>query len=185
MPRSAVIVTASAFLGIIVALGAVQMRSTNDAKRPSVGSIGAPPEASQQIMNADGAAPTAASEPPTATIASEAPTSADDMERWITDTTSTDAGLRATAIAALADAPKAKAVPALEHVLEVGEPGRDRQIALRSLHKLALREGDDDGKIRDILRGAVYHGDDEDVSESARAFLEDIESEFASRSTTE
>lgn len=104
------------------------------------------------------------------------------IARWIADTQSTDPKLRAAAIAALAEAPKAEAVPALKRVLTVGEPQVDRQIAVRSLHALALQQDDDDGAIRNALRDAVYHGDDEGVTESARAVLEDIEAEFALRS---
>lgn len=104
------------------------------------------------------------------------------IARWIADTQSTDPKLRAAAIAALAEAPKAEAVPALKRVLTVGEPQVDRQIAVRSLHVLALQQDDDDGAIRNVLRDAVYHGDDEGVTDSARAVLEDIEAEFALRS---
>lgn len=106
------------------------------------------------------------------------------IARWIADTQSTDAKTRAAAIAALAEAPKAEAVPALKRVLTVGEPQVDRQIAVRSLHVLALQQDDDDGAIRNVLRDAVYHGDDEGVTDSARAVLEDIEAEFALRAPT-
>lgn len=108
-------------------------------------------------------------------------TSPSTIARWIADTQSTDAKTRAAAIVALAAAPKAQAVPALKRVLEVGEPQVDRQIAVRSLHVLALQQADDDGAIRDVLRDAVYHGDDEGVTQSAQAVLEDIETEFALR----
>lgn len=106
------------------------------------------------------------------------------IARWIADTQSTDPKTRAAAIAALAEAPKAEAVPALKRVLTVGDPQVDRQIAVRSLHVLALQQDDDDGAIRNVLRDAVYHGDDEGVTDSARAVLEDIEAEFALRSPT-
>lgn len=106
------------------------------------------------------------------------------IARWIADTQSTDPKMRAAAIVALAEAPKAEAVPALKRVLTVGEPQADRQIAVRSLHVLALQQNDDDGAIRNVLRDAVYHGDDEGVTDSARAVLEDIEAEFALRSPT-
>lgn len=105
----------------------------------------------------------------------------DAIARWIADTQSTDATTRAIAIAALAEAPKSQAVSALERVLEVGEAQVDRQIALRSLHLLALGEGDGDGAIRDVLRHALYHGDDEEVTQSAQAVIDDIETEFALR----
>ena len=108
-------------------------------------------------------------------------TSTTTVERWIADTQSQSAQTRAETIAALARAPKAQAVPALQRVLETGEPELDRQIALRSLHALALEHGDEDGAIREVLRGAIYHGDDEAVSQSAQAVLDDIEADMAER----
>jgi HEAT repeat protein len=104
-----------------------------------------------------------------------------DVERWITNTQSNDATTRAAAIEALANAPKARAIPALERVLESGEPQVDRQIALRSLHLLALNKGDDNGAIRDVIRHAMYHSDDENVTQTAQAFLEDIEAALDDR----
>jgi HEAT repeat protein len=104
------------------------------------------------------------------------------IEKWIVDTTSPDPQTRADAIAALANAPKSEALPVLKNVLETGEPEVDRQVALRSLHTLALRDGDASGSIRDVLRGAQYHGGDESVSESAAALIEDLDSELALRS---
>lgn len=103
----------------------------------------------------------------------------DNVARWIADTQSNDAKTRAAAIEALANAPKAQAIPALERVLESGEPQVDRQIALQSLHKLALSDGDSTGQIRAVIRHAIYHGDDEGVTQSAQAFLEDIEAALA------
>jgi HEAT repeat protein len=104
------------------------------------------------------------------------------IEKWIVDTTSPDPQTRADAIAALANAPKSEALPVLKNVLETGEPEVDRQVALRSLHTLALRDGDPSGSIRDVLRSAQYHGGDESVSESAAALIEDLDSELALRS---
>lgn len=102
-----------------------------------------------------------------------------DVARWIADVESPDPRSRANAIAALAKAPKEEAVPVLSHVLETGEPQVDRHIALRSLHAIALEQGDDDGGIRQALRGAIYHGDDDSVSENAQALLDDIEAAIA------
>lgn len=106
---------------------------------------------------------------------------AESIAQWIKDTQSPDAKTRAAAIAALADAPKAQAMPALERVLETGEPNVDRHIALRSMHALALRDGDSTGQIRDVMRHAIYHGDDEGVTQTAQSLLDDIEADFASR----
>jgi HEAT repeat protein len=105
----------------------------------------------------------------------QAATPPPDIARLRADIDGGDPKTRAAAIAALAQAPKSEALPLLENVLEVGEPEVDRQIALRTLHAIALKEGDADGRIREALRAAMYHGDDERVSQSAQAFLEDIE----------
>ena len=94
----------------------------------------------------------------------------DDVSRWIADAQSTDAKTRAAAIGSLADAPQSQAVPTLKRVLESGEPLVDRQIALQSLYKLALNDGDNTGEIRDAIRHAMYHSDDEGVTQSAQAF---------------
>lgn len=101
------------------------------------------------------------------------------VDQWIADTGSDDPKVRAAAIVALAQAPKAQAIVPLANVLETGERDVDRQIALQSLHSLALAQGDDDGRIRNVLRAAVYHGDDEGVSQSAQVVLEDIEAALA------
>lgn len=108
---------------------------------------------------------------------------AEDVSRWIADSQSTDAKTRAAAIEALANAPKSRAVPALNRVLETGEPLVDRQIALQSLYRLALNDGDNAGAIREALRHAIYHSDDEGVTQSAQALLEDIELALAERAS--
>lgn len=117
--------------------------------------------------------------------ASLQPVSPETFAQWIADASSDDSRTRAAAIVALAEAPKSQAVPVLENILQVGEPQVDRQIALRSLHTLALQQGDTDGSIRDVLRRAVYHGDDEGASQSAQAVLEDIEIEFSETGTSD
>jgi len=117
--------------------------------------------------------------PVQADAGSPQPVSPETLAQWIADANSGDSRTRAAAIIALAEAPKSQAVPVLDRILQVGEPQVDRQIALRSLHTLALQQGDADGSIRDVLRRAIYHGDDEGASQSAQAVLEDIEIEFA------
>lgn len=103
------------------------------------------------------------------------------IAQWINDTESPDAATRATAIAALADAPESQALPVLKSVLETGDPEVDRHIALRSLHALALRSTDPSGRIRDVIRHAIYHGDDDNVTQTAQSLLDDIEAVFAER----
>jgi hypothetical protein len=90
--------------------------------------------------------------------------------QWIAETTSGNAATRAAAIAALAEAPRAEALPVLGRILTGGEPHVDRPLALQSLRDLALNQGDADGAIRDAVRHAIYHGDDlarvEDLQEA-------------------
>jgi hypothetical protein len=103
------------------------------------------------------------------------------IAQWIKDTQSTDAKVRAAAIAALADAPKSLAMPALKRVLETGEPNVDRHIALRSMYSIALRDGDPNEQVRNTMRHAIYHGDDDAVTQTAQSLLDDIEAEFSQR----
>jgi hypothetical protein len=131
---------------------------------PSARSTAAQPPAAVTPVEADDEAPAV---------------SAANIGRWVSDTTSPDPQIRANAIVALAQAPKSQALPALARVLESGDPEVDRQIALRSLHSLALEHGDEDNAIRSILRDAIYHGDDEQVNQSAQAVLDDIEAAMA------
>jgi HEAT repeat protein len=130
------------------------------------------------VVNTQAALGVSANDPDATAAQPAAPPTIDQL---IKDTQSSDAQKRAAAIAALADAPKAKAVPALERVLESGEPQVDRQIALRSLHQLALKDGDPDSTVRDAMRRAMYHSDDDEVTQSAQSLLDDIESDLASR----
>jgi hypothetical protein len=97
------------------------------------------------------------------------------VDRWVADANSDDAGVRARAISALARAPKSDALPVLQRVLIGGEPEVDRPLALTALRTLAREQGDNDGRVRDVLRQAVYHADGEAVTRGAQAALEDIE----------
>jgi hypothetical protein len=97
------------------------------------------------------------------------------VAQLIADSASGDAGKRAAAIAALADAPRAEALPVLGRILTDGEPQIDRPLALRSLRDLALNQGDDDGAIRDAVRQAIYHGDDLTKVDDVQEVLDIIE----------
>ncbi|WP_129775767.1 HEAT repeat domain-containing protein [Peristeroidobacter soli] len=99
----------------------------------------------------------------------------DTVEQWIKDTRDSDPKIRAAAITKLANAPKAQALPALKNVLETGEPDVDRHIALNSLHTLALRDGDKNGQVRDVMRSAIYHSDNDGVMQTAQSLLDDVE----------
>jgi hypothetical protein len=97
------------------------------------------------------------------------------LAQWIADSASADAAKRATAIAALANAPRTDALPVLRRLLTDGEPQVDRPLALRSLRDLALSQGDADGAIRDAIRHAIYHGDDQIRTDDAQDVLDVIE----------
>lgn len=112
---------------------------------------------------------------PDAPLVSTSVTPSPETVRHLIQTaTADDAGARADAIDALAAAPGSAAVPVLQKVLGDGDD-IERQLALSSLHALALREGDVAGAIRETLRQAVYDGGDEAVASGAQAVLDDIE----------
>jgi len=98
---------------------------------------------------------------------------------WVGDTQGDDAGRRAAAIAALARAPRAAAIPALRQVLATGEAGVDWPLALKSLTQLALEQGDEDGAVRNVIREAIYHGDGGNVPSLAQDALDTVERELA------
>jgi hypothetical protein len=95
--------------------------------------------------------------------------------QWIADTANADAATRATAIRALAEAPRGEALPVLGRILESGEPQVDRPLALISLRDLALEQGDADGAVRDAIRQVIYHGDDFTKVDDAQEALDVIE----------
>jgi len=95
--------------------------------------------------------------------------------QWIADTASGNAATRAAAITALAEAPRTEALPVLKRILTDGEPQFDRPLALRSLRDLALNQGDADGAIRDAVRHAIYHGDDQTRVDELQEALDVIE----------
>jgi hypothetical protein len=103
------------------------------------------------------------------------PVSAQDVERWTTEASGGDAGKRAAAITALAQAPVAQALPILRRVLMNGEPSADRPLALQSLRDLALNHGDPQSAIRNAIREAIYHGDDQTMAADAQEALDVIE----------
>jgi hypothetical protein len=175
MAQTSVIVVSLAVLGTLSGLAYVHA-NREDAASPEKTSTAV---AARTHVEAPPAPAVSTQEETPAQEASTRQIASADVERWIVDTQSNDAKARAVAIAALANAPKVRAMPALERVLESGEPQVDRQIALQSLHTLALSDGDENGRIRDAMRHAMYHSDDEGVTQSAQAFLEDIEAALA------
>lgn len=115
----------------------------------------------------------------TGPAAAPAPGRPDTVAQWIEDTQDSDPRIRAAAISKLANAPQAQALPVLKDVLETGEPDVDRHIALNSLHTLALRDGDKTGQVRDVMRRAIYHSDNDGVTQTAQSLLDDVEAALA------
>jgi len=105
----------------------------------------------------------------------------DQVAGWIADTQGEDAAKRSAAIRALAEAPRLAALPALKNVIVSGEPRVDRPLALQSLAALALRDGDADGAVREVIRSAIYHGDSDELAQQAQATLDDIEQRLAAK----
>jgi hypothetical protein len=118
------------------------------------------------------AAPTATADPAVSAAGAVSP---DELARWSVDVNSADAGQRAAAISALAQAPSTSALPILQNVLNSGEVLVDRPLAMQSLRTLALREGDANGVIRGVLRQAIYHAEIEDLARQAQSVLDDLD----------
>lgn len=150
----------------VAAAGAVLIAGVLLARRP-------PPEPGL-IVNAEAPAPSAALST-TSTSDSQPATAIEGVAQWIADAQSGEAAKRAAAITALAGAPRAEAVPVLGRILTDGEPQIDRPLALRSLRELALNQGDADGAIRDAVRQAIYHGDDQTQVDDVQETLDIIE----------
>jgi hypothetical protein len=126
--------------------------------------------AAQPASSQDSSASTA-----TGPASTPAPSARRSTAQWIADTASADAATRATAITALAEAPRGEALPVLGRILESGEPQVDRPMALISLRELALNQGDADGAVRDAIRHVIYHGDDFTKVDDAQEALDVIE----------
>lgn len=139
----------------------------------SVAPVAAPEQATPEFSAPAVAIPLPPSTSPDIAPAPPALTPAT-VAQLVEETAGDDAGKRASAIDALAAAPEVEAVPVLQKLLGSGGD-IDRQLALSSLHALALRQGDADGSIRESLRQAIYDGGDEAVASGAQAALEDIE----------
>jgi len=166
--RQAVLVVLLAGIGV---LGFIYLK--HDAGTPNAriaAAAAAPPPATAPVVPAIASAPMA--DPP-------APVTDDDVTRWSADATGGDAGKRAAAITALAQAPVAQALPVLRRVLMNGEPSVDRPLALQSLRDLALNRGDPESAIRNAIREAIYHGDDQTMGADAQEALDVIEEGLA------
>jgi hypothetical protein len=147
-------------------------RETGRAEAPSIAERDA--DAHHPAREEHAAAANPASDAERASLTA-VPGEADDVARWIADTTSGDAQKRAAAITALSGAPRSRALPVLRNVLLSGEPEVDRPLALRALRDLALHQGDADGAVRAAVREAIYHGDNETVAGAAQEVLDVVE----------
>jgi HEAT repeat protein len=165
------LVAAALAVGVIGWL--VRLQGTD--LQPAAGSaiaVAAPEEKAAAPTHDSTTAPAAL---PEQTAAPEpAPLTPSQVEKLLADAQSADNGARARALDGLSNAPEAEAVPVLQKALNGGEP-IERQLALSSLHTLALRQGDPTGAIRELLRQAIYDGNDEAVSSGAQSALDDIE----------
>lgn len=128
--------------------------------------------------------PTAAPEPALPALVPPAPSTAaaesdvlsdPELEKLLSAAAGDFADQRLAAIAALADAPPARAVPVLLRVAELGTVGADRHAALDSLLVQARRQRDTDGAIHGLLRDLVYDGNDEEVADHAARVLEQLD----------
>src|SRR5262245_10986757 len=167
--------TTSGFLAIVIAAGLLDWALHHRSEL-------APPEEVAHVASSTPAVLSAVSRVVPAAQASTpagfAP-GAEQVAGWIADTRGEDPDKRAAAIRALAEAPRVTALPALKYVLVSGEPRVDRPLALQSLAALALRDGDADGAVREILRSAIYHGDE--LTQQARQTLDDVEQRLAAK----
>lgn len=166
--------------------GLVYMHATRDEPEAPASTATAQPSRTEvtNALNAtdasvDATATSSSSDILEETTETAAPGRPDTVEQWIEDTQDIDPKIRAAAIANLASAPTAQALPALRDVVDAGEPEVDRHIALRSLHAIALRDGDSNGQVRDIMRRAIYHSDNDGVSQTAQSLLDDVEAALA------
>lgn len=132
--------------------------------------------AGKQTVAAPAMVATANSPVPTTTsaLAPEAAPTPNEVAHWLEDLHSADPAKRDAAITALATAPREQALPALRGVLTSGEIN-DRPQAINSLRELALAQGDADGRVREIIREVIYHGDDETLATQAQDALDVVE----------
>lgn len=146
---------------------------------PSVSASNALGQGAEETASAPSSQSDESAAPSSASAAAGAPQppSSSDVANWIADATGSDARKRAAAIVALGSAPASDALPALASVLDTSDED-DRKLALTAMRALAQGQGDDDGRIRDVVRNTIYHGSDEAVTTAAQATLDDIEGDI-------
>lgn len=113
---------------------------------------------------------------PQAPPASEKAASADvpSEAQLLADALGSDAIKGEASVRKLAQMPKERSLPILRRVLTSGDEKR-RVVALHSLRAVARDQGDDNGEIRGVVREAIYHGDNEELTNEAQSVLSDIE----------
>jgi hypothetical protein len=102
------------------------------------------------------------------------PAAMSNVDRLVAEATSENAKARTYAISALAKAPKDAALPVLTKVLNRGDLEEERHLALESLQTLALDQGDEDGRVKDVLRQFISHSGDEQFAEVAQRTMDTI-----------
>ena len=108
-----------------------------------------------------------------------APPAGTDVDAWLAAAEGDDAAARVTAIRALAQAPRERALPVLARIAERGQLERDRHAALEALQGQVALHGDADDAVHGVLRSLAYDGTDERVSERAQRLLESIDAAAA------
>jgi hypothetical protein len=98
----------------------------------------------------------------------------------LADALGSDAAKGEATVRKLAQMPKERSLPVLRRVLTSGDETR-RVLALHSLRTVARDQGDDDGEVRAIVREAIYHGDNETLTNEAQSVLSDIETAVSAR----
>lgn len=124
-----------------------------------------------------------AAQTPAREAAAPQPVTPDVVAQWKADATGKDPKARAAAIAALATAPRSQATPVLAQALTVADDS-ERPLVLQSLRTLARRQGDDDDRIRSVVRNVVFHESDEAFAQAARVTLDDIERDLSPAART-
>ena len=142
-----------------------------------VAGAAAPEAVAKAQSSANGAGNTASA---AASIApTTAPPAGTDVDAWLAAAEGDDAAARLTAIRALAQAPRDRALPVLARIAERGQLERDRHAALEALQGQVALHGDADDAVHGVLRSLAYDGTDERVSERALRLLESIDADAA------
>ena len=97
----------------------------------------------------------------------------DIVSQWMHSATDKDQNQRDAADEALIQSPREVVLPALHNFVVNGNTDQ-RQLAINALRIFALKQGDEDGEIQNMLRLTSYDGDDALAGEAQLA-LEDIE----------